>query len=67
MPAHVIEPAQLAVGAAHDEQWFAHQFRREVIARLRHLVAMPHHLPAARKNALLLGREDSRVGVKLGR
>ena len=28
---------------------------------------MPHHLPASRKNAFLLGREDSRVGVKMRR
>jgi hypothetical protein len=65
MAAHVIKRAQLAIGAAHDQQRFAHQLRGEIIARLCHLVAMPHHLPASRKNAFLLGRKRRRLGIEM--
>jgi hypothetical protein len=65
MPAHIIKAAQLTLGPAHNQQRFARQFRREVVARIRNLIAMANHLPASREDLFLLNREGSRLGVKI--
>ncbi len=65
VPAHVIKAAQFAVVIAHDQQRLADQLGRKVVAGVRHLVAMPHHLPAAGKDSLFLGRKRLRPGIEM--
>ena len=61
--ADVDERAQHAVAAAHDEERHGAGVGGQEGARLGDLVRAPRVLPAAPEDALLLAREDLRVGV----
>lgn len=64
MPADIVKAAQDAIAAAHEQQWFAHQFRRKVIARMTNLAGVPYHLPGAGEDFFFFGGEDFRIGVE---
>ena len=67
VPADVEESAQHAVAATHDQQRLAGQFKRDVLARLPHLVQPAGVLPGARERRLQFEFEDARVHVPGGR
>ena len=54
MTADVVETAQLALSAAHQQQRFAQQFGGEKVAGLGKLFAMSDHLPGTGKDSLVL-------------
>ena len=64
MTADVIETAQLALGAAHQQQRFAQKFGGEKVARLGQLLAPSDHLPGAGKDSLVFARADFWVGIE---
>ena len=67
MPAYVVERAELLVCSAHDQQRLADQLRRKVVAGLRDLIAVPHHLPGSREDAVLFLGCYGRIQVEFRR
>ncbi|MCY1241162.1 hypothetical protein D9M72_540510 [compost metagenome] len=65
--ADVVERAQHAVAAAHDEHVLAGHLHRGVLVVLGHLALVHHAHPAAREDRLLLLLEDFLRGVVVGR
>jgi hypothetical protein len=49
VPADVIEPTQISLDAANEQQRFAHQLRGEVVAGIRDLDRVTNYLPGARE------------------
>ena len=66
MPTDVVEPAQLAVTAAHKQQRLANQFRREVIAGICDLTCVAYDLPCPAKDFFFFDAEDLRIGINRG-
>src|SRR4030095_98904 len=64
MTAHVVETAQAKVRAAHDQEGLTYQLRREIVAGLRNLIAVPDYLPCARKNSVFFLNGERRIEVE---
>ena len=67
MAANIVKTAQLATGAAHQQQGLAVKFGGEEIARIRQLMAMAYHLPGLAEDLLVLQCQDRRIGIKRSR
>ena len=63
VPADVVEGADLAVGAVHDQQRDAREIHRHLAARSRHVAGDAHADPVLAEGQLALGLEEGRVGV----
>jgi hypothetical protein len=63
MAADVVQGAQFAVVAAHDEQRHAGNLGQRVVARLGDLPGVRHELPAAREDGGALGVGERRLRV----
>ena len=57
------EGADLAVGAAHDDQWHAHEIEGEVAARLGHPALVADAVPVAEEDPLAFALIEPRRGV----
>ena len=65
--ANIVEAAQFTAGVADQQQGLAVKFGSKVIARIRQLMAMAHHLPGLAEDLVVLHCEDGRIGIKRGR
>jgi hypothetical protein len=63
MAADVVQRAQFAVAAAHDEQRHAGDLRQRVVAGAGDLRGMRHQLPAACEHGLALGAGELHLRV----
>src|SRR5271168_2502591 len=57
------EGADLTIGAAHDDQWHAHEVKREVAARLGHPAMVADAVPVAEEDPLAFAPIKPRRGV----
>ena len=64
MAAHVVEAAQRSVAAAHEQERFAQELRCEIVAGMRDLAGVTHHLPGAREDFFFFRGEHRRVRVQ---
>src|SRR5215471_1891919 len=67
MPANVVEGPKLSGCIPANKKRFTRNLDREVIAGLLNLAAMPHYLPGARKDLVLLPREHLRIEIEARR
>jgi hypothetical protein len=66
MTADVVEPPELLVGAANDDERFADQPGGEVVSGVGDLVMVSDHLPGAGEDLLILQDGDGRIAIKKG-
>ena len=67
MAADVIEAAQFALRAAHQQQRFAQKFDGKEVAGVGELAAMPDHLPGVGEDSFLFLCEHPGVSVERSR